>query len=93
MDIKKKYIKSIISKTEIYWILILLSLTVLLLSCETEIDSNIYAEDIPVVYCNLNTNDSLHYVKLTKTFIGNQDANKMAKYSDSLYPASPAFFM
>ncbi len=46
-------------------------------------DVNAEWKDITVVYCLLNQNDSSHYVKVNKAFLGEQDAYIMAQISDS----------
>ena len=53
--------------------------------CSTEVDINGDGDDMPVVYCILNPNDTVHYVKLNKTFIGETDAYQLAQESDSLF--------
>ncbi|MCK4662474.1 MAG: DUF4249 family protein [Bacteroidales bacterium] len=54
-------------------------------SCSTELDVNAEWDEIPVIYCLLNQNDSVHYVRINKSFMGNEDAYVMAAESDSLY--------
>ncbi|MGC9331205.1 MAG: hypothetical protein ACP5DZ_04920 [Bacteroidales bacterium] len=54
-------------------------------SCEEEVDVNADWENIPVVYGLLNQNDSVHYIKLNKAFLGNASAINMAQESDSLF--------
>lgn len=53
--------------------------------CETEIIHDYKHESEPVVYCLINPYDSVHYLKLTRTFSGGNDARKIAKIADSLY--------
>ncbi|MFH2096661.1 MAG: hypothetical protein ABIJ16_13205 [Bacteroidota bacterium] len=52
-------------------------------SCSTEFEVNAPWKDISVVYCLLNPNDSVHYVKLNKCFLGEENAYTMAQISDS----------
>ncbi len=52
-------------------------------SCKTDFEINAEWEDISVIYCFLNPNDSVHYVKLNKCFLGNESAYVMAQISDS----------
>ena len=52
-------------------------------SCKTDFEVNADWKDISVVYCLLNPNDSVHYVKLNKCFLGNESAYVMAQVSDS----------
>ena len=66
--------------------IIFLFFTILLslfFSCSTDFDVNAEWKDITVVYCLLNQNDSAHYVKVNKAFLGEQDAYIMAQISDS----------
>ncbi|MBN2680897.1 MAG: DUF4249 family protein [Bacteroidales bacterium] len=57
-------------------------------SCKTDFDVNANWKDIPVVYCLLNPNDTIHYVKLNKAFLGEEDAYLMAAEPDSLFYSS-----
>lgn len=54
-------------------------------SCSTEFDVNADWEDITIVYCLLNIEDSIHYVKVNKAFLGEENAYITAQISDSLY--------
>lgn len=47
-------------------------------SCETEIKTNAEYKDVTVVYGLLNPNDTNHYIKITKAFSGEGDANDLA---------------
>lgn len=47
-------------------------------SCETEIKTNAEYKDITVVYGLLNPNESDHYIKITKAFSGEGNANDLA---------------
>ena len=51
--------------------------------CETEFSVIAPWEDITVVYGLINPNDSIHYVKINKAFLGKADANSMAQVRDS----------
>lgn len=51
--------------------------------CSTDFDINAGWEDITVVYCLLNQNDSVHYVKINKAFLGDGNALTMASNPDS----------
>ena len=54
-------------------------LTVLLFnSCSTKVDVNADYQDITVVYGLLNQNDSIHYIKINKAFIVDNNAYVMA---------------
>lgn len=52
-------------------------------SCSTDFDINSDWQEIAVVYCLLNQNDSVHYVKVTKAFLGDGNALTMAANPDS----------
>ena len=54
-------------------------------SCSTDFEVNAEWKDIPVVYCLLNQNDAVHYVKVGKAFLGPEDAYTMAMRADSLF--------
>lgn len=71
------------------YIFILLSLPIFFFSsCETDFDVNANWKDISVVYCLLNPNDTVHFVKINKAFLGEADAYQMASEIDSLYYSS-----
>ncbi len=57
--------------------LILLA-SVMLFSCETDIDVNAPYEDITVVYGVVNPADSNHYIKINKAFLGDVNALDLA---------------
>lgn len=50
------------------------ALFLFLISCEQNVVVEADLDDMPVVYCVLDVNDSIHYLRLTKSFAGNQDA-------------------
>jgi hypothetical protein len=52
-------------------------------SCKTDFDINAKWKDITVVYGLLSQNDTVHYVKINKAFLGNANALKMAQIADS----------
>ena len=56
-----------------------------LVSCDNDLDIIAEWKDIPVVYGILNAQDSVHYVKLNKTFLGQGDVMSMAQEFDSLH--------
>ncbi|MBU0764314.1 MAG: DUF4249 family protein [Bacteroidetes bacterium] len=66
-------------------LLCLIALFVFLLSCRTDFDVNEEWEDITVVFGLLDQADSAHYLRINKTFLGNEDAYIMAQSADSLY--------
>jgi len=42
-------------------------------------------QDVPVVYCILNPNETTHYLRLEKSFLGEASAYDMAQETDSVY--------
>jgi hypothetical protein len=54
-------------------------------SCNEEIDFAGSASEAPVLYCLLDQADSIHYVKLTRAFAGNNNAVEVAQIADSNY--------
>jgi hypothetical protein len=58
-------------------------LTSFIYGCSTDFDINSEWKDITVVYCLLNQNDSVHYVKINKAFLGDGNALTMAADPDS----------
>jgi hypothetical protein len=61
----------------------LLSILALLASCNNKLDVNASWQDITVVYGLLNQNDSIHYLRITKAYLGPGDALQFAKIPDS----------
>lgn len=57
----------------------------LVFSCETDVDINAPYKKIPIVYGLLDEGDSIHYVKITKTFSGQGNAYDFAQVPDSSY--------
>ncbi len=50
-------------------------------SCETDIDVNAEYKDIPVVYGMINPQDTVHYIKINKAFLGDENALNLAANS------------
>ncbi len=65
--------------------ILFISLTLLLSHCKNDFKVNEDWKDYTIVYGILNQYDSVNYVRVTKSFLGNQDAYAMAQISDSLY--------
>jgi hypothetical protein len=65
--------------------ILFLSLTLFLAQCKNDFEVNDDWKDITVVYGLLNSADSIQYIRVTKAFLGNEDAYVMAQQSDSLY--------
>jgi|LZCG01.1.fsa_nt_gb hypothetical protein len=58
-----------------------------LTSCETDFDMIADYEDITIVYGLLNQNDSIHYIKINKAFLGDGNLLDYAAIQDSnIYP-------
>jgi len=68
------------NKTFIY---IILFISAVLASCETDFDPNDEYKDITVVYGILNQNDSITYIKINKAFLGKTSAYIIAQNEDS----------
>lgn len=64
--------------------LILLIVSGLLGACKNDLDVIAPYEEQIVTYCLLDPFDSVHYVKVTKSFLGELDAYQMANIFDSL---------
>jgi hypothetical protein len=67
---------------------ILLGSVVFLTSCKDDIDFAGDHVETPVLFGLLDKNDSLHYVKLTRTFAGSNNSLLVAQIEDSNYFAS-----
>ena len=76
--------------------LYILILIILLISCEEKFDAHLNGKYIPVVHGIYNLKlrknnylpyylDTPNYISLTKTFMGGQNAYKIAKVADSIY--------
>jgi len=57
--------------------------TGILLSCKQSLDVNEQWKDITIVYGILDQSDTIHYIKITKAFLGPGDALQYAKIPDS----------
>jgi hypothetical protein len=53
-------------------------------SCETGIDVNTENQDVPIVYCVLNSADSFQYVRIQKTYLIDQAALDYPPEQDSM---------
>ncbi len=65
--------------------LLLLILLSVLASCKNDMNVMAPYQAVPVVYCLLNPNDTVQYLRLEKTFLGAGNAYDMAKIADSIY--------
>lgn len=75
--------KNFIMKKNISLSGIFIIVVLLFSSCETEIDLVGKGEEKVIVYGIFNIKDSIHYLKINKTFNGDGDAYQMAKVEDS----------
>ena len=55
------------------------------MGCSNDVDVIAPYKEIPLVYCILDQDDSIHYVRLQRSFIGEGNAWNMAEESDSIY--------
>ncbi|MBT3244471.1 MAG: DUF4249 family protein [Bacteroidetes bacterium] len=65
--------------------LIVLLILVCMPGCDNDIELLTPSREMPVVYCILNQNDSVHFVRLERSFAGHENAFVMARESDSIY--------
>lgn len=70
-------------KTFLVRAFILLGVASFLASCETDIDVTAEWKDITVVYGLISQNDSVHYIKINKAFLGDGNAYTYAQIADS----------
>ena len=59
------------------------TLAIGIVSCTTDFEINADWKDMTVVYGLLNQNDSVHYIKINKAFLGDGNALYMAQNPDS----------
>lgn len=65
--------------------LLVLSSLAFIASCDNDLDIIANWKDVPVVYGVLNAQDTTHYIKLNKAFLGQGDVMMMAQEFDSLH--------
>lgn len=68
-------------------------LIAIIVACDNEIDLFDSVDPIPVVYGVICPDDSVHQIKLTKTFGSDYNWAKDAKINDSLYYQNPEVFL
>jgi hypothetical protein len=73
------------NKNTIYSFLFLIFLVIGISSCDDKININADYTTTPVVFALLDHADSIHYIKITKTFLGNGNNYDFAKVPDSSY--------
>ena len=66
-------------------ILIALVAAISFSACSTEIEVNAEWKDVTVVFGLLDVSDTIQYIKISKAFLGEEDAFVMAQEPDSLY--------
>ncbi len=64
---------------------LLIAVTLFLSQCKNDFDVNDNWKDISVIYGLISSTDSIHYIRVSKAFLGDEDAYTMAQVSDSLY--------
>jgi hypothetical protein len=64
-------------------LMLLVILAILLASCNKDLNVNADWQDVTVVYALLNQEETIHYVKITKAFLGPGDAMQFATVPDS----------
>ncbi len=69
--------------TLIFASLLLFVSSVLFTACETDIDVSADYKDITVVYGLISKNDSVHYIKVNKAFLGDGNSLEYAQVADS----------
>lgn len=70
---------------KIVYILSFLFALTLLTSCNEEIDFGGDHQEVPIVYGLLDTADVVHYIKITRSFAGDNNSIDVAKIADSSY--------
>ena len=71
-------------KTSLY-VLILIGISAFLTSCDNTLNILDNYRETPIVYGLLNKNDSAHFIRIQKGFLGEGNALLMAQYPDSIY--------
>jgi hypothetical protein len=66
-------------------ILCLVGALFFLSSCDNELDVNADYKDVPVVFGLLNIDDTEHFIRVSRVFLGEGDALAFAQNPDSLY--------
>lgn len=69
-------------KSLLYILFSLLAIT--FFSCTTDVDLNDDWQDNTIVFALLNSTDTAHYIRIGKSFLGEEDAYVMATHSDSI---------
>ncbi len=64
--------------------LLITSIIWLLISCEQEIQISADGKTIPVIYAIINPEDSIHFIRISRSFKGTADASESAQNPDSI---------
>jgi hypothetical protein len=68
--------------------LLLFIATIVFSSCKNDLKLNAPYKEIPSIYAVLSPQENVHIIRVNKVFLGEGDANAMAKVADSVnYPA------
>ena len=67
------------------FVLIVTVCMLLVPGCDNDLDLELFDPPVPVVYAILNSDDSIHYVRVERTYSGNRNAFIGAQHRDSLY--------
>jgi hypothetical protein len=67
-------------KFTLYFVLVLLVLS----SCKNDLKLNAPYKEIPTIYAVLSPNEKVHRIRINKVFLGEGNANVMAKVADSV---------
>ena len=65
-------------------ITLLILVSVLLNSCKNDLELNAPYREYPSIYAVLNPQDRIQVIRINKVFLGEGDANVMAKVADSV---------
>ena len=67
------------------FLLISVVISLLFSGCDNTLDILDEYKETPIIYGLLNKNDTVHYVRIQKGFLGEGNALLMAQYTDSIY--------
>ena len=67
-----------------FLLVIAVLVSMLVASCEKDVDVIGPKENTLVVYCILNAMDTIHYVRVNRSFLGQEDAFVIAENPDSI---------
>jgi len=71
-----------------------MSVVIFVAACSTEIDISGKGFPVPIIYCFLNPDDSVQYLRLSKTFtIPIEDPHFVPSASDMIYAEEPEIFI